>query len=429
MSATLLFAELYKGNHPLILQLRARLEEIARTPGLVTVLIEGGPGTGKTTMARALAMARVLSMVDPQYHRLSVERAAREVREGAALRWYRDISLAGLTETLADGQLFGVGKGVATDVGARIGIFEQAMTGCLDPKTAKSHRELIADARRDDGDLIPLVTGGIVLLDEIGDLAPNLQAKLLRVLNGEVQFRVGTEGNTDFGFVFRGLVALATWRDIDGESNIRDDLRQRITQHRVRVPGLSEYPSEIRLDIVLSVAEVVKREIRDELAHIDELLAANGNDDAATVLSPDWLQQANRSADARLLKPQALKLAAVDWTVCGQLRGLRATLRRVLCGADPDEALAETQIAFARSRKANQAETCAERLKRYLAGQISFSDAWFSDRHQWATELLGRLDLDDPDLLRIMADAGRTASDIKKELRNLMRSGSKSSGT
>lgn len=53
MTGSLLLAELYKGDHPLMLQLRAQLEEIARTPGLVTVLIEGAPGTGKTTMAPA----------------------------------------------------------------------------------------------------------------------------------------------------------------------------------------------------------------------------------------------------------------------------------------------------------------------------------------------------------------------------------------
>lgn len=426
MSAELLLAELYKGDDPLMVRLRAQLAEIARTPGLVTVLIEGEPGTGKTTMARGLAMARLLSMVDRDFHRISVERAVREVREGAALKWYRDISLAGLADRLADSQLFGIGKGAATDVVPRIGIFEQAMTGCVEPKTPKSHRELITEARR-EGDLIPLATGGVVLLDEIGDLAAELQAKLLRILNGEAQYRIGTEGNPDFGYIFRGLVVLATWRDIDGDCALREDLRQRISQHRIRVPGLSEYPMEARVQIVLSAAEVVKQEIRDALSVTEALIAGRAREDAQ-ILATDWLEHVNRSADGKLGKPIVVRLAEVDWASHGQLRGLRSTLRRILCGCDIETALSENDAAFTRAPIASVAETSVARLQRYLEGENRFSDAWLNDRRSWASDILHRMDQNDLVVQKALSDAGRNPSDVRKDLRNLMRSGSNSSG-
>lgn len=425
MSARQLLSELFKGDDPMMVLLRNQLEEIARTPGLVTVLIEGPPGTGKTTMARALAMVRVLSMIDPQYHRLSVERAAREVREGAALKWYRDISLAGLTETLADVQLFGVGKGVATGVTASVGIFEQSMTGCLDPKTAKAHRELVADARRNN--LIPLATGGVVLLDEIGDLTQQLQAKLLRVINGEMQFRVGMEGDSDFGFVYRGLIVLATWRDIDREGELRADLRQRISQYRIRVPSISEYPTEARLQIVLSAAEVVRKELRDELTHLDALVANYNQGEDTQVLAPDWHTQASRDVEAKLSPRTAARLANVDWAEYGQLRGLRTALKKILCGVAPERALAETQAAFAWSQGRAGGESSMERLKRYLTDGGSLSKGWISDRRQWATDTLKLLEQHDPLAHRLCADSGRSVSDVKKELRNLLRSGSRPS--
>jgi len=422
VSAELLLAELYKGDDPLMVRLRAQLAEIARTPGLVTVLIEGDPGTGKTTMARGLAMARVLSMVDRDFHRISVDRAIREVREGAALKWYRDISLAGLADRLADSQLFGIGRGVATDVVPRIGIFEQAMTGCVEPKTPKSHRELITEARK-DGDLIPLATGGVVLLDEIGDLAVELQAKLLRILNGEAQFRIGTEGNPDFGYVFRGLVVLATWRDIDGDCVLREDLRQRISQHRIRVPGLSDYPLDARIQIVMSVAEVVKQEIRDALSVTEALIAGRTREDAQ-ILSPEWLKHVHHSAEGKLSKPIVIQLAEVDWASHGQLRGLRATLRRILCGCDLHAALADNDAAFAQPEKVNHALSAIHRLNRYLNSDASLSDVWLKDRHAWAGEILQRMDKNDPAVRQAIENSSRKSADVRKELRNLMRSGS-----
>ena len=93
--------------------------------------------------------------------------------------WYVELPLTGLVETLAEAQLFGAVKGAFTGATDRAEIFEQASTGRISTS---------------DPSLAAQVTGGVVFLDEIGDLSESLQAKLLPVLSGGAFYRVGAEG-------------------------------------------------------------------------------------------------------------------------------------------------------------------------------------------------------------------------------------------
>jgi hypothetical protein len=173
------------------------------------------PGNGHRGISprSGTAVCRRLFVASQSVTNLHQDSLRNEILSQKPLTWYRDISLAGLVETLADAQLFGIGEKVASGVTARVGIFEQAMTGHIPSEPAETHDKLLASAKQKRR-WAPLVTGGVVLLDEIGDLAPSLHAKLLRVLNGERQYRIGKEGNDAYSFQYEGRTILATWRDL-----------------------------------------------------------------------------------------------------------------------------------------------------------------------------------------------------------------------
>ncbi len=157
----------------------------------VTVLIRGETGTGKELVARALYQ-----------------------HSDRAEQPFIAVNCAAIPETLLESELFGHERGAFTGADARrIGRFEQAH-------------------------------GGTIFLDEIGDLSPNTQAKLLRVLQERSIQRLGGKETIPID----ARVIAATHRDLEAamhEKQFRDDLFYRLSVVVITLPPLRERAEDI----------------------------------------------------------------------------------------------------------------------------------------------------------------------------------------
>jgi two-component system response regulator HydG len=184
-----------------------------------TVLLLGESGTGKELVARAI-------------HR----RGAR--RDGPFVA----VNCAAIPEQLLESELFGHEKGAFTGADRR-------------------RRGLFAEA-----------DGGTLLLDEVGDLSPALQAKLLRALQDRAIRPVG--GSEDIQLNLR--VIAATHRDLATlvkDGGFREDLYYRLAVLPVRVPSLRERPEDIML-LAVHFLERAARALGKSLQGFDDRATA-----------------------------------------------------------------------------------------------------------------------------------------------------------
>lgn len=271
------------GRSAVMQRLFEMLPQIAASDS--TVLIEGASGTGKELFARAI-------------HNLSKRRKRRFVA----------VNCAALPDTLLESELFGYKAGAFTD------------------------------AKRDKPGRFALADGGTIFLDEIGDISPAMQARLLRVLQErlieplgavepvKVDVRVVAATNKDLG----GLVAAGKFRE---------DLYYRIRVIPLRLPPLRERREDIPLlieRIVTRLNRLQGRDIagvsEDAMARLMEYDYPGNVRELENILEQAYVMCRGAWIELRHLPPELRQTAGMPEDAPGGL-SLREMERRMILAA------------------------------------------------------------------------------------------------
>jgi Nif-specific regulatory protein len=262
LETALLVERLEKENHRLKAEINIRHDMVGASPRMrqvfefiakaapsaATVLVRGESGTGKELVARAI-------------HRNSPR----------ASKPFVAINCAALTETLLESELFGHEKG--------------AFTGAVAQKRGKLEE----------------AAGGSMFLDEVGELAPSMQAKLLRVLQEREFERVGGLHTVKADI---RLIA-ATNRDLEeavSAGTFRRDLYYRLNVVAVTMPALRE-----RREDILSLANYF---VRKHCKNSTRQLRGISPEAAPYLTNYDWPGNVRELENAI---ERAVVLGSTDW--------------------------------------------------------------------------------------------------------------------
>jgi DNA-binding NtrC family response regulator len=197
------------GRAPALLAAYDMLRRLAR--GGARVLLRGETGTGKELFARAYA-----------------------VEGGRGARGWVPVPIPALAPTLVESELFGHVRGAFTE------------------------------ATRDKKGRLEMADGGVLFLDEIGDVEPNLQTKLLRFLDSGELFRVGDTAPRRVN----ALVVSATNRPLEHDveaGRFRADLLARLG-HAIVLPPLRERPEDVPLLVEHALTRLERGTLRHRFA-------------------------------------------------------------------------------------------------------------------------------------------------------------------